>query len=47
MNVPPTDRPALRSPIATKNRRSDLRLLALQLSGTLLGVLLLTSGLLA
>lgn len=47
MNAHSTRRSALRSPIALNNRRSTLRLLALQLGGTLLGVLLLTSGLLA
>lgn len=47
MNAPPTRRSALRSPIALNNRRSDLRLLVMQLTGTLLGTLLLASSLLA
>ena len=47
MNAHTARRPPLRSPIAINNRRSDLRLLALQLPLTFLGAVLLTTSLLA
>jgi hypothetical protein len=47
MNAQMAPRPSVRRPSVSERRRSTLRLLALQLTITLLGVLLLTTSLLA